>query len=73
MYEVDRRYLLSALGSLTAAGLLPWGLGLAAGAMLFVICRDVIPEGHRSGDPSGVSCAVVAGFIVMMVLDTALS
>jgi len=56
-----------------AAGLLPWGLGLAAGAMLFVICRDVIPEGHRSGDPSGVSCAVVAGFIVMMVLDTALS
>ena len=29
MYEVDRRYLLSARGSLTAAGLLPWRAGAA--------------------------------------------
>lgn len=56
-----------------AAGLLPWGLGLAAGAMLFVICRDVIPEGQRNGDATGVACALVIGFIVMMVLDTALA
>ena len=56
-----------------AAGLLPWGLGLAAGAMLFVICHDVIPEGHRNANASSTSCAVVAGFIVMMVLDTALA
>jgi ZIP family zinc transporter len=56
-----------------SVGLLPWGLGLAAGAMLFVICHDVIPEGHRNGNASSTSCAVVAGFIIMMVLDTALA
>jgi ZIP family zinc transporter len=56
-----------------AASLLPWGLGLAAGAMLFVICHDVIPEGHRHGNAASTSCAVVGGFIVMMILDTALA
>ena len=32
-----------------AASLLPWGLGFAAGAMLFVISHEIIPETHRSG------------------------
>ncbi|QGZ38513.1 ZIP family zinc transporter [Pseudoduganella flava] len=56
-----------------AAWLLPWGLALAAGAMLFVISHDVIPEAHRNGNSKSASCAVVAGFILMMVLDTALA
>jgi ZIP family zinc transporter len=56
-----------------ARNLLPWGLALAAGAMLFVISHDVIPEAHRKGRCTSASCAVVAGFIVMMVLDTALA
>lgn len=56
-----------------ARQLLPWGLALAAGAMLFVISHDVIPEAHRKGNCTSASCAVVAGFIVMMVLDTALA
>jgi ZIP family zinc transporter len=56
-----------------AAWLLPWGLALAAGAMLFVISHDVIPEAHRNGHSKSASCAVVAGFILMMVLDTALA
>jgi len=56
-----------------ARWMLPWGLALAAGAMLFVIAHDVIPESHRHGHAKSASCSVVAGFILMMVLDTALA
>ncbi|WP_338763954.1 ZIP family metal transporter [Massilia sp. METH4] len=56
-----------------ARWMLPWGLALAAGAMLFVIAHDVIPEAHRNGHGRSASCSVVAGFILMMVLDTALA
>jgi len=56
-----------------SAGLLPWGLAAAAGAMLFVICRDVIPEAHRSGNGTPACVSLVFGFIVMTVLDTALA
>ena len=55
-----------------AAGMLPLGLAAAAGAMLFVIVNDVIPESHRSGNGMSASAALVAGFIVMTILDTAL-
>lgn len=56
-----------------AASLLPWGLALAAGAMLFVICHEVVPESQRNGHRTSASCALVLGFILMMVLDTSLS
>ncbi len=55
-----------------AAGMLPLGLAAAAGAMLFVIVNDVIPESHRSGNGMYASVALVVGFILMTVLDTAL-
>jgi ZIP family zinc transporter len=53
--------------------LLPWGLAAAAGAMLYVICHDVVPEAQRHGHCNTAACALVVGFIVMMVLDTALA
>jgi ZIP family zinc transporter len=56
-----------------AAGLLPFGLAAAAGAMLFVIVNDVVPESHRSGNGMYASVALVFGFIVMTILDTALA
>jgi ZIP family zinc transporter len=56
-----------------AGGLLPAALAAAAGAMLFVIVNDVIPESHQSGNGTFASVALVAGFILMTVLDTALS
>lgn len=55
-----------------SAGLLPWGLAFAAGAMLYVICHHVIPEAQRNGHNKVASSTLVAGFVVMMVLDTAL-
>lgn len=55
-----------------SAGALPWGLGLAAGAMLYVLINDVLPESHGHGNGKIASSAGVMGFILMMVLDTAL-
>ena len=54
------------------ASLLPWGLALAAGAMLFVISHEIIPESHRQGHEAFATGGLMLGFVVMMVLDTAL-
>ena len=56
-----------------SAGMLPIGLAAAAGAMLYVIVQEVIPESHRNGNGPSASLALVGGFILMTVLDTALS
>ncbi len=55
-----------------SAGLLPWGLGFAAGAMLFVISHEIIPESHRKGHESWATGGLMIGFVLMMLLDTAL-
>lgn len=52
--------------------LLPWGLGFAAGAMLFVISHEIIPESHRKGHEGLATMGLMVGFVLMMVLDTAL-
>jgi len=52
--------------------LLPWGLGFAAGAMLFVISHEIIPESHRKGHEHAATTGLMLGFVLMMVLDTAL-
>ncbi|MDY0975562.1 ZIP family metal transporter [Massilia sp. CFBP9012] len=56
-----------------SAGLLPYALAAAAGAMLLVIVNDVIPESRQSGNGTQASVALIFGFILMTVLDTALS
>ena len=53
--------------------LLPWGLALAAGAMLFAVIHEIIPESHGNGHRGDASLALTAGFCVMMVMDTALA
>jgi zinc transporter, ZIP family len=52
--------------------LLPWGLAFAAGAMLFVISHEIIPESHRNGHEHHATTGLMIGFVLMMVLDTAL-
>jgi ZIP family zinc transporter len=71
--------LLEPLGALLGAALIgsslaayPLGLGLAAGAMLFVVSHEVIPETHRNGHQTAATLGLMFGFILMMVLDTAL-
>ncbi len=55
-----------------SALLLPWGLGFAAGAMLFVISHEIIPESHRKGHEAWATGGLMIGFVTMMLLDTAL-
>lgn len=55
-----------------SVALLPWGLAAAAGAMLFVISHEIIPESHRQGHESWATGGLMIGFVLMMMLDTAL-
>ncbi|ARP93640.1 ZIP family metal transporter [Bordetella genomosp. 13] len=55
-----------------SAAMLPWGLGFAAGAMLFVISHEIIPESHRKGHEVAATCGLMIGFVLMMILDTVL-
>lgn len=71
--------LLEPLGALIGVGLAsglavayPIGLGLAAGAMIFVVSHEVIPETHRNGHQTPATLGLMAGFALMMVLDTTL-
>jgi ZIP family zinc transporter len=71
--------LLEPLGALLGVGLssgmasaYPVGLGLAAGAMIFVVSHEVIPETHRNGHQTPATLGLMAGFALMMVLDTTL-
>ena len=61
---------LSLLGSLPA--LYPVGLALAAGAMIFVVSHEIIPETHRNGFEGLASVTLMGGFIFMLLLDSAL-
>jgi len=71
--------ILEPLGALMGVGLssgfaaaYPMGLGLAAGAMIFVVSHEVIPETHRNGHQTAATLGLMVGFAVMMVLDTTL-
>ncbi|MNQ72635.1 Zinc transporter ZupT [compost metagenome] len=50
----------------------PVSMGLAAGAMIFVVSHEVIPETHRNGHQTMATLGLMGGFAVMMFLDTAL-
>jgi ZIP family zinc transporter len=52
--------------------ILPIAMGFAAGAMLFVISEEIIPETHSNGRSRHATFALMFGFIVMMVLDNML-
>jgi len=49
---------------------LPWGLAFAAGAMLFIVSDEMIPESHRKGFAREATLGLISGFVVMMFLDT---
>ena len=51
---------------------LPYALAFAAGAMIFIVVEEVIPESHSGGNADIATMGLIAGFIVMMCLDVAL-
>ncbi len=52
--------------------ILPYALAFAAGAMIFVVAEDLIPEAQSKGNVHVATAGVVIGFAVMMTLDVAL-
>ena len=52
--------------------ILPYALSFAAGAMIFIVIEEVIPESQRGGNVDLASIGLILGFIVMMILDVSL-
>ena len=52
--------------------ILPYALAFAAGAMIFIVVENVVPESHRGGNVDIASIGLILGFIVMMILDVSL-
>ena len=52
--------------------ILPYALSFAAGAMIFVVVEELIPESHRKGNTDLATMGAMIGFTVMMVMDVAL-
>lgn len=52
--------------------ILPYALAFAAGAMIFVVAEELIPESQRKGNVDVATMGVILGFAVMMTLDVAL-
>jgi ZIP family zinc transporter len=63
---------LGAWAVLLVAPLLPYALAFAAGAMIFVVVEELIPESQRNGYEDFATLGTMAGFAVMMTLDVAL-
>jgi len=65
--------LLGALAVEVARPILPYAMGFAAGAMLYVISDEIIPETHRQGHERFATLGFLLGAVVMLALDVALS
>ncbi|HOD12036.1 MAG TPA: ZIP family metal transporter [Candidatus Omnitrophota bacterium] len=62
---------IGAAAVLWAKPLLPYALGFAAGAMIFVVVEEVVPESQRNGHTDLATAGTIIGFIIMMILDVA--
>ncbi|MCI0710530.1 MAG: ZIP family metal transporter [Chloroflexi bacterium] len=63
---------IGAAAVLIARPLLPYALAFAAGAMIFVVVEEVIPEAQQEGNGDIATFGVMVGFAVMMALDVAM-
>lgn len=57
---------------LIARPILPYALSFAAGAMIFVVVEELIPESMREGNSDVATMGAMVGFAIMMLLDVAL-
>ncbi len=63
---------LGALAVLSMSAILPYALAFAAGAMIFVVVEELVPESQRNGNVDLATLGAIGGFAIMMTLDVAL-
>ncbi len=63
---------LGAAAVMTVRPLLPYALAFAAGAMIYVVIEELVPESQQEGNTDLATSGAMAGFTVMMILDVAL-
>lgn len=63
---------LAAIAAGGIVGLMPWILSFAAGAMIYVVVEELIPEAHLGEHSHIGTISVMAGFLLMMLLDVGL-
>jgi len=63
---------LGALSVVVMRPLMPYALAFAAGAMIYVVIEELIPEAHENKNIDLATMGAVVGFVVMMTLDVAL-
>ncbi len=64
--------LIGAWAVLIARPILPYALSFAAGAMIFVVVEELIPESQRGGNTDIATMGAITGFLAMMILDVGL-
>jgi len=64
--------LVGAAAITVSTALLPWGLAFAAGAMVYIVIEELVPECQRCGHADSAVLAAILGFTLMTVLDIAL-
>lgn len=63
---------IGAIFVLSMTAILPYALAFAAGAMIFVVVEELIPESQSHGNTDIATLSLMLGFVVMMILDVAL-
>lgn len=63
---------IGALFVMTMTSVLPYALAFAAGAMIFVVVEELIPESQSNGNTDIATLSLMVGFVIMMILDVAL-
>jgi len=62
---------IGAAAVITVQSILPYALGFAAGAMIFVVVEELVPASHHNGNTRLATTGAMIGFVVMMILDVA--
>ena len=64
---------LGAIAVISIHKIVPYAMGFAAGAMIFVVSDEIIPELHRLGREKAITYSLIVGLLVMLLLDSMLS
>ena len=63
---------IGAFAVVSMQAILPYALAFAAGAMIFVVVEELIPESQTNGNSDIATMGLMVGFTIMMILDVAL-